>query len=1217
MSGFNYLDLYFDFQNLFKSVKDYDSLEDIIEDAMKQLVTVLHSQQEDEKHQQEYEAKNEDRKAKQAFVDAIKLVYFNYFSPVEGKEKELEPINGRLIYLYDSDEGKEADLKERVRQHMSYYMGPKTSAKKFIRISRALIENETNVRDFVVKNNEGNFELFLNEELKGSGYKINPLPEYPKDKDTEMIHGDLKPFPSKSSPTYMFGPDDEEMNELEHDSEASKGLKPENFIEVFSNPLAAHLVLLEDCSLLYVYSQTARVGSEGSIGYGGVFVLIDNVFDNKNDIIKDYIRFFRMISDSVSACVAHNIMSKRLKNEADKSAKAAIMSRNMSHNLGSHVMAYLKQHLSSVTSILQDNVLAELDVINDLVATKKIEDIALPFLVGVGHFVSYLQERQDFIATIATDYIPYFAEVNFKDAIYDELSPDKRFKRHPRMKNFLPDNILLGNIARSEGLGREIRTTAKDSGRLSDIELYFRDFNGDPVVDNNGHVLSGREDAWESLEEMRRIGVSLPGGVVGRQAVFSILENIIRNAAKHGNWRDKGKLELTIDFIDKNKVDDFAQKLEKLDGNTKAPDELIGDDATPEHDSLMQVLWRYYSKAKDADDLYFVTITDNILVDASSVENLRSALYRPYIDPETQKMDEGSKGIKELRISAAWLRGAKNEEEYYRPLDRIPCPQREKKAPLVYVRQHCGNLQYIFCLQKPRTVAIVLDENTYQNKKLNPVKNTPADNWKVYTSAAFLEENNKSFTFILCENQAVYDAVRPFSSARTYNMELIKSERGVDLKSLLFDGNVLDEEKSKSIEFELYKLLVDDQCKDLISVEDERAAANVSTEADKDASYATTETTFETVVEDGEKKTRKITTNRINGINVIVTDGSRPAKFLYRTHHDGTNEFKQFMDKRATLYKDCRFVESITGNTSTDRLVRNERIDFKWYYSHLHAMKQRIAIFDERMFAKIYGLEEVSFTKGAIDPTDLEKTKQTYLSAMSRDFRKSINETSNSADLNTYVIDRYDKFDRSKFAVSEAKTKDRMGLTYYQMGVSLFTLIREVSSEKENVYSIYGLFLERKPDGVFEPEYNNDDFSCVCAKLAELSWENQGLQVDYIDEIKADGANFIENAFDYISIHQGLLDKLYEAFGIKDKEFDKEKIALTNELYKKFGSAGKLCREDGFVPGLTIHSGRSKPAENDMPQHLPFIQYAAIEHALMDCKYTLVNLLEDARYDKQ
>lgn len=35
----------------------------------------------------------------------------------------------------------------------------------------------------------------------------------------------------------------------------------------------------------------------------------------------------------------------------------------------------------------------------------------------------------------------------------------------------------------------------------------------------------------------------------------------------------------------------------------------------------------------------------------------------------------------------------------------------------------------------------------------------------------------------------------------------------------------------------------------------------------------------------------------------------------------------------------------------------------------------------------------------------------------------------------------------------------------------------------------------------------------------------------------------------------------------------------------------------------------------DMPQRLPFIQYAAIEHAVLDCKYSLIQLLDSARYE--
>ena len=52
-----------------------------------------------------------------------------------------------------------------------------------------------------------------------------------------------------------------------------------------------------------------------------------------------------------------------------------------------------------------------------------------------------------------------------------------------------------------------------------------------------------------------------------------------------------------------------------------------------------------------------------------------------------------------------------------------------------------------------------------------------------------------------------------------------------------------------------------------------------------------------------------------------------------------------------------------------------------------------------------------------------------------------------------------------------------------------------------------------------------------------------------------------------------------------------------------------------FLPHLMIHSGRSKPSISDMPQHQPFIQYAAIEHAVLDCKYSLVDLLDFARFE--
>ena len=154
-----------------------------------------------------------------------------------------------------------------------------------------------------------------------------------------------------------------------------------------------------------------------------------------------------------------------------------------------------------------------------------------------------------------------------------------------------------------------------------------------------------------------------------------------------------------------------------------------------------------------------------------------------------------------------------------------------------------------------------------------------------------------------------------------------------------------------------------------------------------------------------------------------------------------------------------------------------------------------------------------------------------------------------------------------------------------------------------------------------------------CLKVATLSWNSEkGLIINGLIKNK----NNKYKRFDLFSIHQGILDKLYEVFGIKDKPYEKE--LLTKEFFNTFSSSvadveekegyenkeemieekDNLSTEKNkhyFLPGMSIHSGRSKPGSSDMPQQIPFIQYASIENAVLDCKYSLVELLDFARYE--
>ena len=842
----------------------------------------------------------------------------------------------------------------------------------------------------------------------------------------------------------------------------------------------------------------------------------------------------------------------KFKNEAIKSAKAAIMSRNMSHNIGSHVMSYLKQHLGSVKDIVADGILSDL-INGESELAKKLENTTenttLPFLMGLGHFISYLQERQDFIATIATDYIPYFGNVNFKDAIYDELNPDKRAERHSDRKNGSTDNILLGNIARSEGLGRQTKPTrpGSDKASLNDIVLKFRTkFDGNPVVllDDSGREIEPPLDkkGKEELDEMRKIDFSLPGGIVGRQAFFSIMENIIRNAAKHGNWRSMGNLELTFDV--------FSGKKEDLERLEKFNDDNVDDQSL----TLKEVISNYYLDATDSQDLYFVTITDNCTMVTNregeqswdTLGKLRTSLISPYIT-DSGEMDGTNKGLKEIRISSAWLRAIHDESECFEPYDSETKGallnddksdawkkhNKDKKAPLIYVRisaekgllgLEASRLQYIICVQIPRKVALILkNDNNLQTIK----NNLERINWRAYNKEEFLKERNKSFEFILVDDLCdgyddAFNDIRQYATARTF---CFSDVTGLDRTTFL--KKLKDEHYTGKEDLELlYKTLSQYQDNDVIVVDDK-------------------------IVNEREKKRQETRPHQIK-----VYDGfkEKGAVYLYRRHHEADKEFTDFMESNLNAL----FVEGITGNNSTDRLVRNETLNSSWFYRHLHAMKQKIAIFDERLFHKITGLEEKDLKA--------HKTK---------------------------------------------KCKDNTALAYLQRGIYPFTFVEEDNDEE--CYLLKGIVFEKEAPVVEVEEVKKDSQSpikayyCKCDTLAILRLIDGKLVIE-----SASCGVYMERLFDFITIHQGLLDKLYEKFKIKDDIAGKKEITKT--LFDTYSRKEELS--NGFIPGLIIHSGRSKPNKLEMPQMLPFIQYAALEHAVMDCKYSLVELLDFARYEE-
>lgn len=864
--------------------------------------------------------------------------------------------------------------------------------------------------------------------------------------------------------------------------------------------------------------------------------------------------------------------------EAIKSAKSAIMSRNMSHNLGSHVMAYLKQKLGSVTSILnkESNVLA--DLLPNYVDLDKVNNVELPFLVGLGRFIGYLQERQDYIATISTDYIPYGAPVNLKDAIYDELNPDLRYLRHKVVPNSSegtsdannrPANILLNYIAKSEGLSRE--NMGDNFTSLKDIRFGFIHFDNN---EDEGSTFGFKSfySTDNVLSCIRKISFSLPGGLVGRQAIFSIFENLIRNAAKHGNTSVVENLDFTIDVIDGSEVStDKCIAWEKRVGDIK---------------------WReLYKNATDIKDLYILSITDNLPSSSDTITHLTGGLYEPFVDPETGRMTTANKGIKEIRISAAWLRGETNEEYYLRYDGRGS----GTLAPLVAVELSPeGHLRYLFCVRKNKTVAIIpevlinsgnakrvirIDDESML--KFRALEEVDKDRWTIMSEEQLLTSKTSYSLILIPDSPEVFYKLRPFTSNRVIRW---KSTEGY--LSKLNDSN--------SALLLLYQLFTgeNEQSEDVF-IDDGRALGENNRREE-----ATGEHHFHKIRFDAEN---------------IDFSSKRPV-FLYTTHLSNEKDYKKFA--LTQHYHDYECAEGITGDNSSDRLIRREKLDELWYYTHLYAFKKKVAIIDERLFKMAHSIDERQFvaygdldfkalqdaiTKGLLSEDYIIQVIQSNYAAFNLSDENqailfsasSLNELEGIIDcVPAHLIEDIDNLPKKN---QQVVGNCHLTPYYHGKSIDIFTVVLGADGKMMLVGCV---------DSLFEGESFKNRFEA----LATFERDDYGHIVLVPSKIHGE---LIYKKFDYISIHQGILDKIYENLGIKND--GNSKIELTSYIYSCLMKDSSTIGD--YLPRFIIHSGRAKPTKEDMPQKQPFIQYAAIENAVKDCKPMLIELLDYAKFE--
>lgn len=282
--------------------------------------------------------------------------------------------------------------------------------------------------------------------------------------------------------------------------------------------------------LVFPVWKSSRKGKNENVVYVMLsceaFWSIGNRFDiwGKKDIENKHLfrikYLFTMISDIViEEGYYENVVNAEKKNASIRAALSQVMARNMSHNIGSHVIGKLNDRIKKMNwDNLQYNSIINPKLLNDL----KKEDIKDSVLDQVSIFNKYIKCRMDFLGDIALGTPTMLYTKSLINIMHD----------------FDIVRLLMENI----------------SGK--------NDFNYQINICSNVN-----DDIY----------IAIPNDLLGCQALYNIIENIIRNTAKHGKTKavnNKLPITFTLKIIDD--LDDLFYKVCIYDSNILNKNEMKG-----------------------------------------------------------------------------------------------------------------------------------------------------------------------------------------------------------------------------------------------------------------------------------------------------------------------------------------------------------------------------------------------------------------------------------------------------------------------------------------------------------------------------------------------------------------------------------------------------------------------------------------------------------------
>lgn len=379
-----------------------------------------------------------------------------------------------------------------------------------------------------------------------------------------------------------------------------------------------------------------------------------------------YIKELHDLSQSICSPIMDEYFEKEhrkktdaIKIHATRAAVSQVMARNMSHNIGSHVLSKMVSTQAAQEMFpFNEQYESSFQYIYKNLKPNDTDDKV--FLLA--NFISYLRTRMDFLADIATG-TPSMETTCFliKD-IMGELDKNR---------------ILLNLISGVQEFPYKIKV--KDSRNCNEQN-----------VNNESMFCTG--------EDSKDIPVSIPNGIMGYHALYVIIENIIRNSAKHQSGQN-----LNREFILEIKNSQFDETLYEV---------LVYDNTSIIESKVF----------RDEDKELFKAITgkdyDNTLNNKLDwlVFNLNHRINSSVINKDTNKLRDGAWGMIEMDASAAYLRkmaAEKIDDEIYdidllKPNSRFAQDNPDNKELNILKAVNIdGHLGYRFHLMKPKELLVV------------------------------------------------------------------------------------------------------------------------------------------------------------------------------------------------------------------------------------------------------------------------------------------------------------------------------------------------------------------------------------------------------------------------------------------------------------------------------------------------------------------------------